>query len=257
MTRVRRFDCLMANNELDLLECRLTELQDVPDLIHVIVEADVTHGGNKPKPLHVRDNFARFDAWKDRIRLVTATGLPESVDAWDREHAQREFFWEGLHDADPDDIVLQSDLDEIPTALAARHVRPRGLVRFRQTLYCFAIDWLHPDPWWGTVAGRVRDVTRFGDMRDARCGFQPEIPDAGWHFSWLGGPALAEQKLDSFCHPEVADLGWRERLAECYETGRHLDNGRVGTPLIPVDVDDTYPRWIREGHAPKSWYRPR
>lgn len=251
-------DAFPFRDEFDLLECRLTELQDVPDLVHVLVEADRTHGGNKPKPYFYAENKERFAPWADRIMHVMATDLPDDVDAWSREHAQREWCWEGLKqlDVQPDDVVLHGDLDEIPTALAARYVKPKGIVRFRQTLYSFAVDWQHPDPWWGTVATRAKDITRFADLRTARCGFLPEI-EGGWHFSWLGGAKAAEEKLDAFCHPEVADLGWRERLDECYRTGRHLDNGRVGTQLIPVDVDETWPRWISEGHAPASWFRPR
>ena len=149
--------------------------------------------------------------------------------------------------------MLHGDLDEIPTALAARWVRPRGFVRFRQVLYCFALDWQHPDPWWGTVAGRVKDITNFADMRTARCHYLPDLPDAGWHLRLAGHPPEAEEKLDAFCHPEIADMGWRERLAECYETGLHVD----GKKLIPVDVDESWPRWVREGNALKSWYRPR
>lgn len=252
-------DTFPFRDEFDLLEMRLTELQDVPDLVHVLVEADVTHGGNTPKPYHYAEDHERFAPWADRIVAIQATDLPTDVDAWSREHAQREWCWEGLKqlDAQPDDVVLHGDLDEIPTALHTRLVRPKGFVRFRQTLYCFAVDWQHPEPWWGTVAGRVKDVGKFASMREARCHYLPELEDAGWHFSWLGGGEAAREKMDAFCHPEVKDMGWYDRLDECYETGRHIDNGRTGTQLIPVDVDDTYPKWIREGHAPANWFRPR
>lgn len=256
----RTFDVFMLRDEMDLLECRLTELEGVPNLVHVIVEADVTHGGNKPREYVYPDHRARFEPWADRICYVQASGLPDTPDAWDREHAQREWGWQGLKawDADPDDIVLHGDLDEIPTALAARWVKPRGFVRFRQTLYCFALDWKHPEPWWGTVAGRVRDIGRFSDMRDARCHFLPEIEDGGWHLSYMGSHEDNVRKIEAFCHPEVTDIldakfgSWERRLLDCYEKGWHVD----GAKLIPVDVDDTYPRWIREGHAPANWYRP-
>lgn len=255
------FDTFPFRDELDLLECRMVELESVSDLVHVAVEADVDHQDN-PKPYLLSDNLDRFDQWKDRLIVVRATGLPtvrEFPDPWAREHAQREHCWRGLKDGDaqPDDIVLHGDVDEIPTVLATKFVRPRGIVRFRQTLYCFAIDWQHPEPWWGTVAARVRDVGKFADLRTARCALLPELPDAGWHFSWLGGADEARKKMDSFCHPEVKALGWYDRLDECYRTGRHIDNGKTGTELLPVDVDETYPRWIREGNAPRAWYRPR
>lgn len=246
------FDTFCFRDEFDLLECRLTELQDVPDLVHVLVEADRTHGHNTPKPYYYAENKERFAPWQDRIVHVMATDLPDDPNPWTREHAQREWCWEGLYrvGAEPDDIVLHGDVDEIPTAFATKYMRPDGFVRFKQTLYCFAVDWQHPDPWWGTIAGRVKNVTKFTDMRDARCWFLPDV-DAGWHFSWLGGPKAADEKMDAFCHLEIEDA-WRPRLDDCYQQGIHVD----GTKLIPVDVDETWPRWIREGRAPKSWYRP-
>jgi hypothetical protein len=245
----------MFRDEVDLLECRLTELEDINDLYHVIVEADVTHGGNTPREYVYPDVKERFAPWADRIVYIQASGLPDDIDAWSREHAQREWCWQGLKllDAQPDDIVLHGDLDEIPTALAVRYVKPRGFVRFKQTLYTFAVDWQHPEPWWGTLAGRVKDITGFANMRDARCHYLPDLPDAGWHLSWLGTEVEAQQKMDAFCHPEVKDMGWYDRLGECYQTGLHVD----GTKLLPVDVDASWPRWIREGNAPASWFRPR
>lgn len=247
------FDTFPFNNELDILECRLTELEDVPDLVHVLVEADVTHGGNTPKPLHYQTNRERFARWADRIHAVTATNLPTDVDAWSREHAQREWVWQGLGElnADPDDIVLHGDVDEIPTVLAVSMVRPRGFVVMEQRLHCFAVDWLHSQPWRGTVAARVSDVRQFAAMRDARLTAPVVLPDAGWHLSWLGGEEIADAKMRAFCHPEIIPE-WQGRLGECYRDGVHVD----GTKMAAVTVDESWPRWITEGHAPESWYRP-
>jgi hypothetical protein len=255
------FDTFPIRDELDLLACRMTELEDVPNLVHVAVEADVDHQDH-PKPYHLSESLERFDTWKGRLVVVRASGLPTRADfpdPWAREHAQREWCWDGLRDAAPDDVVLHGDVDEIPTALAARYVRPKGFVRFRQVLYTFAVDWLHPDPWWGTVAGRVQDIGKFADMRTARCHMLPELPDAGWHLSWLGGGDEARRKINSFCHPEVLGLldqkhgSALDRLDECYRDGFHTDDQK----LTPVDVDDSWPRWIVQGNAPASWYRPR
>lgn len=246
------YDTFMFRDEADLLECRLTELESVPDLVHVVIEADVTHGGNTPREYVYPDISERFAPWADRIRYVQATDLPDDVDAWSREHAQREWSWQGVKDADPADVVLHGDLDEIPTALAVRWVKPRGFLAFEQRLHCFAVDWLHPQPWRGTVACRIGDVVSWSGVRDARL-TAPVLPEAGWHLSWLGGKTAAEEKMDAFCHPEVVDMGWRDRLEECFTTGLHVD----GTKMAPVEVDDSWPRWIAQGHAPESWFRPR
>lgn len=249
------WDTFMFNDELDILEMRLLELESIPDLIHVAVEADVDHQDH-PKPYRLTENLDRFAPWADRIRIVRATGLPTHAanpDPWAREHAQREWIREALTDANADDVVLQSDVDEIPTALAARNVKPQRYVAFTQRLHAFAVDWQHPHPWKGTVAARLRNIVSFGQMRDVR-NIAPAIPNAGWHFSWLGGGEANLRKLGSFCHPEIAGRTYAGLQADAFMAeGFHVD----GVKMLPVEVDGTYPRFIREGRAPASWYRPR
>lgn len=266
MSRPLIVDTFPFHDELDILECRLTELYDVVDAF-VIVEADVTHQ-DRPKPAYYADNAERFSPWADKIIHVWATGLPtisDDPDPWAREHAQREHIATGLakiRGIDDDTIIMQSDVDEIPTRLTARNVRPgRQVVSFEQIGLFWAIDWRYPIPWYGTTATTVAGLDRlgtfrFGRMRDTRNIAATKIPNGGWHLSWLGGRERALKKLGAFCHPEVADrihgaivdnemMYWRE--------GWHVD----GQKLQAVDVDRTWPKWIVEGNAPTSWYRPR
>lgn len=252
------FDTFMANNELDMLECRLYELERVPNLVHICVEADVDHQDH-PKPYWISENIDRFDQWKDRLIVVRASGLPtfaENPDAWSRENAQREWAGKGLIDAgaEDDDIVLHGDLDEIPRPVAVRNVNPRGgYVGFEMACYSMAVDWQHPENWRGTVACQARYVSVFSKMRDAR-NVVPALPNAGWHLGWLGGREAQLTKLGSFCHPEI-----RDRTLEGIEANLFLSEGYHvdGRKLTPVEVDVTFPRWIRDGKAPASWFRPR
>lgn len=250
-----RIDAFSYAGEQDMLECRLVELDSVVDR-WVIVEADVTHGGNRPKPYLFEDQRDRFAPWMDRIEYVRASGLPDLEDAWSRELAQREWVWDGLKrlDASPDDVLLYGDVDEIPTVLAAKHVQPRGVVVFHQRFHPFAVDWLHPLEWQGTVAARVKDITKFAELRNQRMFAPTVVPDAGWHFSWVSdGLESKVEKMRSFCHPEIAPT-WEGRLDECWETGIHVD----GFALEPVEVKaGEWPRWITEGRAPAEWFRPR
>lgn len=256
------WDTFMGSQELDMLECRLVELERIPDLVHVLVEADVDHQGH-PKPYHFTENLDRFARWADRLRIVRATGLPRAdvdPDPWSRERAQREHARAAMGDAAPQDIVLHGDIDEIPTVqwVWAVATSPDDRVHIAmQRFHPFAVDWLHPQPWPGTVAVRWGRVESLAEVRDIRLiGYQPDHQaqptNGGWHFSWVGGRDYALDKLGSFCHPEIAD--WcAAGLAEdrFYEAGWHVD----GTRLAPVTVDHTWPRWIREGHAPAAWFR--
>jgi beta-1,4-mannosyl-glycoprotein beta-1,4-N-acetylglucosaminyltransferase len=245
-------------NELEMLECRLTEIYDAVDYF-VAVEADVDHQGN-PKPYLLSENLERFAPWKDKLRVVRATGLPtveEYPNAWWREQQQREYLTGALAelDAQPDDIILHGDVDEIPTAVAARNVRPRGFVTFNQRAHFWALDWLYPPGWEGTVAARVRDIPSFSEMRNSRRRNRVALPNAGWHLSWMGGAEANVTKVEAFCHPEIGPAV-KQSIANGHtllRDGKHTD----GTPLVPVDVDGSWPRWVVQGNAPASWYRPR
>jgi hypothetical protein len=266
MSRPLVIDCFPIHDEMDILECRLTELYDAVDWF-VAVEADVTHQ-DQPKPYYLSDNLDRFAPFKDKLIVVQATGLPtlaQDPDPWARELAQREHIATGLAriGVSPHDVILQSDVDEIPRALHARNARPKGnMISFGMRGHFFAVDWLYPKAWFGTVAANVETLSRlgparFGHMRTMRNQVEcpPHMLDAGWHLSWLGGPDRLVKKVNSFCHPEVEDrirggiandnFYWRE--------GFHVDGER----LAPVEVDDSWPKWIVAGNAPASWYRPR
>jgi len=269
---MRRFDAFPfagSETELLLLECRLTELYEAVDGF-IVVEAPLDHQG-QPKPLNYRENEDRFAPWKDKITYVVADDLPTAEEfphlknPWMREHSQREWIGKGLEelDADNNDIVFQSDADEIPSVLAARNVTPRGssLVSLHQRAHFWAIDWLYPQGWNGTVAGRVGAIKHLADrrsggpfaaMRDSR-NANPQVA-GGWHFSWLGGTREAWlAKVHSFCHPEV-EQRIIDNADRYFREGLHVD----GLPMVPVDVDKTWPKWMQDpANVPESWYRPR
>lgn len=273
MGRPRRFDAFPfagTPTELLLLECRLTELYDTADKF-IIVEATTDHMGNT-KPLNYLEHECTFKPWADKIVYVVADDLPTVADNdwfWAREHAQREYIGEGLRlvEANPDDILLQSDLDEIPKPLAVRNVNPgpaSSVVSFQQRGHFWAVDWQMPTPWQGTTACRVshveslrrESVSPFAAMRDARNMTRPTtIPNAGWHFSWLGGNWEAwNLKHRMFCHSgQVRDF---DNSAErWYREGIHPTDS---TKMIPVDVDKTFPIWMQDPtNIPAGWLRPR
>jgi len=250
------YDTFMINRDLDMLECRLVELENVPNVMHVAVEADVDHQDH-PKPYYLSENLDRFAPWKERLIVVRATGLPTAADApdpWAREHAQREFVVEGLADADPDDVVMHGDIDEIPTALVVRNLRPQGILGMAQRGHFWSCRWLYPVPWSGTVACRIRDVQSFARLRDARTAVK-QLPNAGWHLSWLpnGDATNAEAavaKVGSYCHPEVTDRILAGLKDETFlRAGVHVD----GVKMLRCEIDRSFPRYVYEGRCPSSW----
>lgn len=275
---MQRIDTFMFHDELNMLECRLTELEDVMDYF-VLVEATVTHQGD-PKPLYYDENRERFARWNDRIIHVVADDLTTrrnqsrlglvrdydgdtevSHEAWQSENSQREYCADGLARLDlaDDDLIFHGDIDEIPTTMYVQHVRPKlGPVVLYQRFHPFAVDWLHPNMWPGTVVGHPRNLEAgFSAFRNLRMQLPNDhkMRDAGWHFTWVSDSHDAkEKKLDSFCHPEIKSV-WRDKLDDCWRNGVHVDGG---TKLTPVDVvEGEWPVWITDGHAPDAWFRPK
>ena len=101
-----------------MLDIRLRELDTVVDRF-VLVEATRTHS-NRPKPLYYAENRARYAAFADKIIHVVVEDTPDTTNAWAIERFQRDCILRGLHNCRPDDIILMSDVDEIPRARVAR-----------------------------------------------------------------------------------------------------------------------------------------
>src|SRR6185312_15373656 len=108
------YDCFMFFNELELLELRLHELSGVVDKF-VLVETTVTFT-NKPKSLIFQENLSRFKKFQDKIIHIVVDDMPKSSNPWTLEKFQRDAIRRGLNDCRPDDVVLVSDVDEIPRA---------------------------------------------------------------------------------------------------------------------------------------------
>ena len=248
----------MLRDELDILECRLTELQD-EDVTHVLVEATVNHRGH-PKPLAYADNRSRFAPWEDRIVHVAVTDL-EGGGPWEREQAQRELARRGLVDAGPDDVIINSDADEILTPNAIRLARDLDGGGYRLLLrhFIFACDWeiTGGETWDKPVMARYRDITGFTRFR--RSNTYPQAPGEygpmGWHLSFFGGPEQVRVKMDGCCHDDMLSP-FAAYLDEgrCWERGEFPFHPYQATPVEP---DGTWPRYVREGRAPASWFRPR
>ncbi|MDC7983168.1 hypothetical protein PQJ75_05445, partial [Rhodoplanes sp. TEM] len=225
---VRRIDACLLYNELDLLTLRLEELWEHVDHF-VVVEADQTFAGS-PKPLFLQEHAARFAPYAEKLSCRVVEGLPpiaaqSEAARFAREAAQRDAIGAAVAalDPSPDDIVVISDVDELPrpavvdrldTLLRQRdHVvfvlrNHRGYVNNISTA---ALNGLAVA---GPVACRVSTLRREGAQTVRRgreksggviANRSPDfvyVDDAGWHFSSLGGPEAVWLKAANFSHIE-------------------------------------------------------
>lgn len=211
------YDCFTFFNELDLLEFRLKLLNDHVDFF-VIAESNLTHSGH-PKPLHFQANKERYKPWAHKIIYIpvhqTAEGLefdknlatytPESA-AWKLENEQRNALINVPGMAD-DDLVLVSDLDEIPNPMFIKKINTANSPVALSLLfhyYFFNCQNTGRDRWWnGTIAATGKQFleAKPQGLRDKRNDY-PVLKKAGWHFSYLGGLESIKYKIRSFAHTE-------------------------------------------------------
>lgn len=133
----RIIDFVPLAHELDLLEVRLFELNDTVDHF-VILEGTHTHRSQN-KPLFLARNMERFSAFRKKIVHIIAddgaqerfvNSSQETVNAWGIENQMRSIMYSKFVDAlgDPSfsDLLMHSDLDEIPmrtTLLLFKHCK--------------------------------------------------------------------------------------------------------------------------------------
>jgi beta-1,4-mannosyl-glycoprotein beta-1,4-N-acetylglucosaminyltransferase len=233
-------DCFTFHNELELLEIRLEELSPVVDLF-VLAESGYTFSGN-PKPRYFQESVELFAKYP--IHYVDVPFVDGG--AWDREYFARNYMVAALPPGNPDDVILLSDVDEIPSArgvIAAKSMLLEGApqISFNQRLSYYYVN-MAGGEWHGTVARLRRNLVQGQRMRDSR-DTEPMLAD-GWHFSYLGGAARIRQKIESFCDVQYNEEKYKnlEHLEECLGNGSDLFFR--GNTYTYVPIDDTFPKYL-------------
>ena len=104
------YDCFSYWDEDLLLDLRLNILDNYVDYF-VIVEGNKTWQNN---PKKLRFEIDKFKKFKNKIIYVPVTDLPDGEDPYLRENYQRNSIVNGLNNANDNDLIIISDLDEIP-----------------------------------------------------------------------------------------------------------------------------------------------
>jgi hypothetical protein len=115
------YDCFTFDDQLEILDKRLNALSSVVDRF-VLVESGKTFQGDE-KPLRFAENRERFAAFADRIVHVLANNVTASDTVERRKVFQRDAISGGLTRLRPNDMVIVSDIDEIPAASAITQAR--------------------------------------------------------------------------------------------------------------------------------------
>lgn len=244
------YDTFLFYNELDLLELRLNELNDVVDKF-VLVESDVTFTG-KPKPFYYEQNKGRFAKFQDKIIHVKLENIPPTDSPWKMEEYQRNAIFQALQECSINDIILLSDVDEIPNVEAIRNFdKTKGISKLQQRMTYYYFNCIADNMWWGAKIGTWKDM-RSLPANDVRAITEaPVIENGGWHFSYVGNMDYIVDKIGAFSHQEYNTeyIKNRDRIADKIAKGEDLF-GRNLTYSF-ADLDESFPRHILEN---KKYY---
>jgi beta-1,4-mannosyl-glycoprotein beta-1,4-N-acetylglucosaminyltransferase len=229
-------DCVVFGEELDVLEVRLRLLGEVVDHF-VIVEASQTFSG-LPKPTYFKDNRARFAPWADKIVAVDLERLPPPVPTrWLPVTVQQNAILQGLDRIDlaADDVVMFSDVDEIPyrasiEEAAARIRAGEDSVSFElQTSRIFG-NWVDPSHQIFVTKAYRRDFLTSPHHQRMFVAASSVIGDAGRHISTLLTPKEVTRKLGRVAHFERDNV--RDGSLTHLERCRYYGVEFLGTALF-------------------------
>ena len=245
-----------------ILDLRLNYLDKFVDHF-VIVESLFNHKGQKREPQFNLDKFKKFEnkikyilldhegeIFSDIKKDDDANRVAEKqiMNALKRENYQRDFITNGLAEANDDDWIIISDLDEIPN-LEINNLKENKnkIVFFKQLMIYYKLNlYLKDFPWIGSKACKKKDLkspqwlrnikdrnyawwridtffsnTKYSDIKI--------INDGGWHFSYIKSPKNIEKKLKSYLHHteyELNPLG-SEKISKLIDQKKTVYNLKV------------------------------
>ena len=217
---MKLFDCFMYNNEDLLLELRLNVLNKY---VHkfVIVESCYNHQGNKKK---LNFSLKKFKKFKHKIKYIILKKFPQNLSNWERENYHRNYLVKGLNKAKGEDLIMISDLDEIPNISNIEVFNNKKFTVFNQKMIYYRFNLLdNSNPnWQGTKVCKKKYLISPQWLRSRKVKTYPfwridkkiwnilkgevewnVINEGGWHFSYIMDEKNIINKIKSFAHSEL------------------------------------------------------
>jgi len=227
------YDCFMYYDEDLLLDIRLNSLEKFVKKF-VITEATYAHNGENKKLNFDINKFKRF---KDKIIYIVVDKQPKNIlelkkgdtkektgeklilNGMARDYFQRENLAKGLVDAKDEDLILISDLDEIPNleSLNFKNIK-NNIIIFEQKIFYYKLNLLYDNfLWQGTRAIKNKNFLSPQWLRNIKSKKYPRwridtifskkkysdlmfVKNGGWHFTCLKTPDQLEKKFLSYAH---------------------------------------------------------
>lgn len=281
----RVIDCFLFYDEVDVLKIRLNELDPYVDEF-VLVECGYTFRGQNRVPLYdwgvntpenseapegVTHRAARgirmlIKQFGHKITHVVAPSFPEvyladnsklRADEWEPEFTARNAMMAALRYCNDNDIIIISDVDEIPNLKKWRALGGLAPCLFELYQHFYFLDYrakmtsrfpFCPAP----VAVEFFELKALDSVQKLRRnkGGLPRIHLGGWHFTYQGGVDKIIAKIEAFSHFEYDKENWkdRDRIEKCIAQGLDPFEREGLQDFESVPIDNTFPEYLQKHH---------
>ena len=265
------YDCFSYLDEDLLLDLRINIMDKFVDYF-VIVESDKTWQNNYKEP---KFDISKFIKFKEKIIYIKVTDMPDGDNPYKRENYQRNCILRGLTSAEDEDLIIISDLDEIPDPNQIKKFEKRmRYAVFQQMHFYYKINlqsqvnpfwfgsricvkkYLKSPQWLRGLKFKKRPFWRIDKFR-----LNNIIRDGGWHFCNLKSPEQLLYKYKNLCEtndPHIFKEKIDDKFLNINEIKKRINNGLdiIGRNenFKPILLDDKFPNYIlKNKHQFEEW----
>ena len=223
-------DCFMYYDEDMILDIRLNILNKFISYF-VICEANFNHNGTKRE---LKFDIKKFSKFREKIIYIPLEEQPKNIkeisktdslilknskildNALLRENFQRNYLYNGIDNFEENDIIIISDVDEIPDLEKFNY--KSKITFFEQKMFYYKLNLLHKDfIWYGSKITKKKHLLSPQWLRNVKSKKYPLwrfdiflsktkyndirfIKDGGWHFTNIKSPEAIDHKMKNFLH---------------------------------------------------------
>ena len=223
-------DCFMYYDEDLILDIRLNILNKFVSYF-VICEANFNHNGSKRE---FQFDIKKFSKFKDKIIYIPLKEQPKNIkminesdslniknskildNALLRENFQRNYLLNKIKDFNNEDLIIISDLDEIPNL--ENFIYKAKITFFEQKMFYYKLNLIHKNfTWYGSKIVKKKHLINPQWLRNIKSKKYPFwrldiffsktkynsinfIKDGGWHFTNIKSAEKIDHKMKNFLH---------------------------------------------------------
>ena len=266
------YDCFMYFDEDLVLDIRLHVLNNVVDKF-IIAEATKDHSGKNKKLNFDYKNFPKF---KSKIEYLVIDDIPTNIKSskknWHdnhfRDQHQRNALFRGYADCNENDLIMISDIDEIPNPKKIDDFDIKNRYAcFLQKNFQSKLNLLNANNnyWAGTKICQKKYLRSPQWLRNIKTKkrpfwkiYKPKEPqiiqNGGWHFSFLKNPKDIKKKIIAYSHQEFN----KDKFIDEKEIAKKIDSGKDlfdrNIKYKKIAIDSSYPEYIFKNKEKfKNW----